>query len=389
LERRLKAMPGAPHGFSEAGNHGRVFTRNGGSLSMGPRANSPGRGQTLIDLAIFDEGYDIRDTHTGDLTGAQNASANPQTIFISTAAVEELHPNCTVFAGMRRNGLRGEPDLYAAEWAAPEGMARDDPEAWRLAQPSHGVTVRAREVGREFRRARTATMRAIFDADYLGWGDWPPDEADIEPVIPPESWADGLDLMPDLVGDVCLVVERTLDQRWWCIAAAQRTSAGRVHVEVGYWQVANIGQVAAALLELIELWNPVAVAVDAKSKAAPIAPFMRNQGIEMVVTNTPQLAVATQGFIDSVLAGDITHVGQTILEDAVGGVVTRTLPRGDIVWDEDESGAPVAPLKAVTLAHWAVLTFAEEPGHPAAPSIGEIHDLDAPADEVDAMDAAF
>jgi hypothetical protein len=289
---------------------------------------------------------------------------------------------------MRRNGLRREPDLYAAEWAAPDGLERDNPEAWRLAQPSHGVTVQARQVARELRRARTATLRAIFDADYLGRGDWPPDEEDLAPVITAEAWEALINRAPVLVGDVCVAIERTRDKQWWAIAAGRRTADGRVHLEVGYWRRANIGQVAAAVLELVELWNPVAIIVDDRSAASPLVTYMRNQGIEIRASTTPQLARYTLGFIDAVMAGDITHAGQTILVDAIDGAVMRELPRGDSVWDEDESGSPIAPLKAMTLAHGAVLEFAEEPRAAASPA-GDIVDLDAGAVEPSVLDVQF
>lgn len=376
LRRRLDSSA-CPDGHTKAGNHGEIHLLNGASLHMGPRTKAVGRGETKIDLAIFDEAYDVKEAHTTDLTGAQNASDNPQTIFVSTAAVVDLHPHCQVLATMRRNGLRHEPDLYAAEWRAPDGMARDDPQAWRLAQPSHGATVRAREVSRELRRARTATLIAMFNADYLGWGSWPPDPDEAKCPIPLDVW-DKLVAIPELVGDVCLAVERTLDLRWWCIAAGQRTRDGRVHVEVGYWRAVNIGQAAAAVLELVELWDPVAIAVDSHSRAHPIAPYLHNQGIECVVTSTPKLALYTQGFVDSVMSGDVCHVGQKLLRDGLEGGAMRELPRGDVVWDEAESGAALAPVKAVTLAHGAVLEFAAESRPAASPSTGTgAIDLDA------------
>lgn len=390
LARRLDPSK-CPDGHTKAGNHGEIHLTNGASLEMGPRTRAVGRGMTRIDLAIFDEAYDIKDTHKADATGAQTASDNPQTIYISTAAVVDQHPNCEVLAGQRRNGLRHEPDLYAAEWCAPPGLSRHDPETWRLAQPSHGVTVRAREVARELRAARTATLAAIFDADWLGWGQWPPDPDDMPRDIEPDAWE--LLTVPTevvramLVGDVCLAVERTLNRRWWCIAAGQRTNDNRVHLEVGYFRAVNIGQVATALVDLIETFDPVAIVVDAKSRAAPIAPYMVNLGYEVRVTNTPQLAVATQGIIDAVGAADITHTGQKLLTDAVDGAVTRELPRGDVVWDEVESGAAIAPLKAITLAHWAVLSFAAEVKRSASPVGGdEVHNLD---DTGSVLDVSF
>jgi hypothetical protein len=129
--------------------------------------------------------------------------------------------------------------------------------------------------------------------------------------------------------------------------------------------------------------------VDAKSKAAPIAPTMLDKGIELTVTNTVQLAVATQGFIDACMAGDITHIGQPLLGDAIASAALRELPRGDSVWDEAASGKESAALKAITLAHWAVLNFAEEPQPAAAPSTGEGAPVDLDMVGGDIMSAGF
>lgn len=391
LARRLDVNE-LPDGHTKAGQRGRVALTNGASLTMGPRTKAKGRGQTKVDLAIFDEAYDIKDALVSGITGAQKASDNPQTIFVSTAPVADLHPDCHQLAVMWRNGQRRAPDTYVAEWRAPDGRKRDDPETWRIAQPSHGVTVRARDIAAELRRSRTATLLAIFDADYLGWGVWPPDPDEVARAIDPAVWEALTVMDPALIGDVVLVVERTMNKRWWAIAAGQRTADGRVHVEVGYWRMVNIGQLTATLLELVEKLDPAAVIVDAKSKAAPVAPLMRDQGVEMVVTNTPQLALSTDGFLDAIEAGDVTHTGQPILTKAVGVAVTRELPRGDVVWDEVESGAAIAPLKAVSLAHWGVLEFAEEPKASASPDTGEDFipvDLDGLGPEVSVLSASF
>lgn len=387
LARRLNTAE-VPDGHTKSGNHGEIHLLNGASLHMGPRTKAVGRGQTRIDLAIFDEAYDIKERMVGGLTGAQSNSDNPQTIFISTAVVFDEHPDCLVYAAMRRNGQHHEPDLYAAEWSAPTGSPRDSPETWQTCQPSHGVTLRAREVARELRRAKTPTLLAIFDADYLGWGQWPPDPDEGRSEIDFEVWETLVEFNPNLVGDIVIAIERTMDRRWWCIAAGQRTMDGRVHLEIGYFRAVNIGQAATAIVECIEAFDPVAIVVDAKSRAAPIAPHMKNLGIEVTVTNTPQLAVATGGIIDAIASADVTHVGQKILDDAVQGAVTRALPRGDLVWDDVESGSILAPLKAATLAHWAVLEFAEEPKATASP----VHaDEYAPQDldNVSVLDAPF
>lgn len=379
LRARLAAEPSA------ASNHGHIETTNGGVLEMGPRTKAIGRGETKIDLAIFDEAYDIKDTHTGDLTGAQKAANNPQTWFISTAAVQSEHPNCSTFSTMRYNAMRGEPDTYGAEWSAPKSLKRDNPEAWRLAQPSHGVTVRQREVGAELRRANTPRLRALFEADYLGWGDWPPDEVEAEPLIP--GWGGLIDRAPILDGQVVLAVERTPDCKVWCIAAGRRTVEGRVFVEVGYLRAVNIGVFGAYLLQRVNAWNPAAVVIDDHSTAKPIVSYMLKQGIELEVTNTPQLAAATQGIIDGAAADDVRHGDQPVLNDAVADAMTRDLPRGSKVWHDVNGG--LTPLKAVTLAYDGVLRFAEDDSPTAAPSTGDEAAAGFEPVDLDVHDASF
>lgn len=376
LRRRLDPSK-VPDGHTKSGNHGEVHLLNGASLDMGPRTQAVGRGQTDIDLAILDESYSIKDLFIGGLRGATQAAKNPQIIYLSTAPVLDYHPDCHVFANQRRNGRRHEPDLYAAEWCAPRDLSRDNPEAWRLAGPSFGVTVRSRDVARELRDARaTARTMAIFEADYLGWGVWPKDPDEIERPIPITVWEKLINLSPGLVGDVCLAVSRTEDRRWWCIAAAQRTIAGPVHVEIGYWRAQNIGQVAAAVLTLVQMWDPPAIVVDGKDQAVGIAAVLKQQGIEMVVTHAGQYAIAVSGLVDAVMAADITHTGQPLLNDVVEVAETRKLPRGDMVWDET-SHPSMPALKAITLAHWAVLNFAEERGPAASPASSAPVDLDS------------
>jgi hypothetical protein len=83
------------------------------------------------------------------------ASRNPQTIYLSSAVNQEIHVNGRVLASIRHRALEAiragkrHIGLYFAEHAAPpppddiddaerRGI-REDPETWRLANPSYGV----------------------------------------------------------------------------------------------------------------------------------------------------------------------------------------------------------------------------------------------------------
>lgn len=387
---RLQGRKGLPHGHSKLKDRGEIELANGAVLRVGLRGNDMGVGLTKLDLVIFDEAYKLTATQKTGLTGAQLAAENPQTIYLSTPPVFYLpkYQHCHVLSAMRRLGRKRSADLFFAEWMTPAGLDRDDPDAPRLANPAHGVIHRQRDMERERRAASTADELAIFDADYLGRGIYPPDEADRAPVIPLETWRNMIDKAPDLVGDRIIAIHRSgeaqFDRRTWAIAAGSRTSAGKVHLEVGYLRRAKLPQAALYLAVLIQLWDPAAIIVDGRGPANVLVARMRDLGYEVYEASTPQMAKACSGFVDAALAEEISHVGQPILEKANEVVQKRELPMGDFVWNDAEAGVP--QWTAVTLAHWGVQMFAEELGASVAPMISQdVVNLD----EVDLLEAAF
>lgn len=388
LRARLKPRVGLPEGYSKKGERGRIELANGGKARIGLRSNDLGVGLTKLDLVIFDEAYKLTPEQKTGLTGAQLAAENPQTIYLSTPPVytSPKYLHCHVLASMRRLGRDRAPELFFAEWMTPAAMDRDHPDAPRLANPSHGVIHRQRDMERERRQATTPDELALFDADYLGRGIYPPDEADRVPPIPLDWWATMVDKTPVLVGDRVIAVHRSLDRRLWAVAAGSRTAAGRIHLEVGYLRNATLPQVAAFLSVLITLWDPAAIIVDGRGPANVLVAKMRDLGFDVTEANTPQMAKACGGFVDAALAdpSEISHVGQPILEKALTVVQKRDLPMGDFVWNDAEAGVP--QWTAVTLAHWGVQMFAEEVGESPAPAIS--HDV-VNLDEVDILEAAF
>lgn len=391
LREWLAPMPGVPDGFSKSGKVGRLFLSNGASLFAGLRSGDLGRGPTKVDLVIFDEAYKLTEEQSKALTGAQLASPNAQTIYISTPAIAAAHPYCHELATMRRLGLAHTEDVFFAEWRAPDGVDRGDPESWRLASPSLGVIQKQRDVRREFNKSRTTSAKALFDADYLGIGDYPAGEGDRDPVIPIEEvWSPLKDLAPVLVGQKAIAVSRSRDQRWWYVGVGSRTSTGRVQVEVGYAAQANIGQVAAYLSLLIERWDPAALVIEGHDPAKPLVAYMRKLGADVHLTTANQFAIACSGFIDAAFSGDISHSDQPILTDALTDAVLRELPRGDRVWDTGEGA--IAALMVATLAHWAVLEFAEEDtpaARPQASGTDVAGKFAGGSSDFDALSAAF
>lgn len=404
LKAMLAPQKGLPLGYSKEKDRGIIELTNGAKIRIGLRGKDLGVGMTELDLVIFDEAYKLTPAQKTGLTGAQLAASNPQTIYLSTPPVytDPKYMHCHVLAGMRRLGLQHAPELFFAEWMAPRPEpdernpeeyarllkeAREDPDAARMANPSFGVIHRQRDMDRERRSARTAEALALFDADYLGWGLYPPDETELQPIVSSKAWQEMTDIAPVLVGDRVIAIHRTRDRKLWAIAAGQRTAAGKVHLEVGYLRRASLPQVAMWLSILIELFDPAAVIVDSRGTANVLVAKMKDLGFDIYEASTPDMARACGGFVDAALAEpepEITHAGQQILEDARAVTTKRQLPKMDFVFNDDEVGAP--QWTAVTLAHWGVLMFAEELGETVGPLVStDVQDLD----EVDLFSAAF
>jgi hypothetical protein len=207
-------------------------------------------------------------------------------------------------------------------------------------------------VRRMLAKATTPTARALFNADVLGWGDWPPDESESGTVIPAETWAAMASTGPELVGPIAVAVDRSQDRKIWAIAAAQRTTDGRIHVEVGPYESAWQTDVLEKLIEIVIEWDPIEIAIDQRSAGAVIKPLLVEAGIEPVMTSTTELTLACGSFLDAVEAGGLSHSSQQVLGDAVVSAVKRDLA-GGFAWDR----APgVTQLVAVSLAHWSLIS---------------------------------
>jgi hypothetical protein len=361
LKAQLAARP------TRRDNHGLIMLNDGSRVEFAPRTQDFGRGLTELDIVFIDEAYDIVPAHIKNLRGAQSASLNPQTIFISTPPVFNEHPNCHMLGDLHRLGHAHAPDLFYQLYAAPRHLERDNPEAWRLAQPSYGIATNETENRTTYEMdRRSARRRALFDADYLGWGSYPPPELDGNSEIPPEKWTEmGMTARrargegtPKLVGRPAIVLERTGGP--WTIEAAWRTSAGTVQIEVGYCEVAGDTVVVDRVVALRDAWDPVAVMVRSGSAAAELIAKLEKAGVEVISANRTEVAQACGGFLNAALGGELSHSDQSILTDGTSTATKKELPAGGFIWELIESTS-YAQLMGASLAHYALIKYGELP----------------------------
>lgn len=336
---------------------GYIELKSGAKIVFCTRSNDSGRGFDEVDLVVYDEAYNLTDGEISALAPTQLASKNPQTIYASSAVNAEQHPNGSVLAAIRKRGLAAEEGLYFAEHMAPDELDRESEEAARYANPSYGVIQNWVKVKKLMRGFSTPAGRKSFDVEVLGRGDWPVEvEVTSWAVIPEEKWVAMEDHNPKLTGTIALALDLTPDRQWWTIAAAQRTTNGKIHVEVGYHQAGAHKAIAAYLKLLVQLWDPCALVIDRKSPAMVIVPFLAAMNIEPETTTAPQMVQAAGGFYDDAMGELLTHTDQRILTEAVAGATKRELPGGDWAWDRT-GDALVSPLIVASLARWALITF--------------------------------
>lgn len=357
---------------------------SGAQITFITRSNDSGRGLDEVDLVIYDEAYNLTESETSGLSWTQMASRNPQTIYASSAANANQHINCAVLTGQRKRGLEHGEGLYFAEYMAPDGEW-NDLETARRANPSYGVIQTDAKILKEIRAARTPAARRSYEVEALGRGVWPADVESHEAVIDPEAWNAMTNQFPALVGSIGLALDRSPDGSVWVLAAAQHTADSRVHVEIGYCQSATLRGAAAYVSKVVAAWDPCVLVIDRKSAAAAVVPLLAEDGIEPELTGAPQMAVACQGFLDDAGDGQLSHSGQRVLSDAVADATKRIMPQGDFAWDRTEGS--VAPLVAVTLARWGLLTFGLDVAGPMVrPPMPVPESVSA---DVDVLTAAF
>jgi len=359
------------------------------------------RGPDEIDLVIYDEAYNLTDSEMSAIGPTQLAAHNPQTIYLSSAVNQEIHANGHVLALIRHRAhesirLRSKrTGVYFAEYAAPapapdlpdsqRRALREDPATWKLANPSYGVIQTEAKV----RKLLNELKPKSFEVEVLGWGDWPPVGDTAGRVFGVTAWADRTDPMPDVVNGYPRVigVERNLSNKVWAIGGAQYHCDGTAHVEIGWSGLGSPTEVAERLVDIVTDADPVALLIDQRSPAAVLKTYLLKAGIEPVMTNMSELAVACDAFYEAFLAEQITHPGQQILADSVTTATKRELPGGRYAWD----GPQIAHLMAVTLAHSGLLASGA-PSKPAPPPMADRAESateDVPEPEFDAMNAPF
>lgn len=320
-----------------------IVLHNGGSVEFVARSKSSGRGFS-VDVLVLDEAQEASEEALAALLPTISASRNPQTILTGTPPGPTA--NGEVFCRVRRAGHeQSERRLSWMEWSCPEDCDPDNIDLWARANPGLHNRLLLETVQDE---------RAIMDEDTFRrerMGVWEKDEANS--VIDMAAWSK-LDtgLEPDRPTPVAISVEVSPDRKWSNIGLAGIRSDTARHV-----QIVQSGRgtdwVPARLAELNAEWSPVAVALDPAGPAGSLVSDIESLGVEVMQLTPRQMSQATGMFRDAVAARTIRHSSQQLLSIAVRDAKLRQA--GDSkVWDHRHSSTDISPLRATTIALYAL-----------------------------------
>lgn len=326
------------------------FNRTGSIWRISSTTDTAGHGKTL-DLAVIDEAFSHTDTRVDSgFSTPMITRAEPQLWVVSTAGTWESR----YLNGRRKRGraaaLEGRTSGVAwFEWSKPDDADFFDTSRWSEYMPAvgHTQTVEAVQAEIENMEDPADALRAYGNITVAKSGD---DTIHFDV----EAWGNAVDVKSEIVGDCAFGVGVAPDRSRACIGVAGWTAGGALHVE---FIEARSGTtwVPGRLSELVGKWGSVGVGVYASGPASSVLPDLP-ESFNITKLSGRTWTGACTGLHDRVTAGEVVHLNQPELDQAVEVVKRR--PAGES-WAWHLTDVDVSALEAVTAAAGALAAHRE------------------------------
>lgn len=280
-------------------------TSDGAKIQFTTRSNDMGRGFDQVDLLLLDEAYNLESGELDSLAPIQLASPDPQTYYTSSAVNQADHPKGMNLSRVREKALAGEAEgMLYSEFRAPEGADPDDPETWKLANPSYGVVATEKKV----RSLRAKLTEIGFGVEMLGWGEWFVTVGDESRdfVLDPADWSAAEASYPIQGVPACLGAAVAPAGEGVALVLAVRTDRG-VHLSLGPVEEFDRQAVVTAVKATVDAVDPCAVVLDPKGPASTIIDPLEKAEIEPECLSWPKVVAATELLMTLFAEGSLTH----------------------------------------------------------------------------------
>jgi phage terminase large subunit-like protein len=337
-----------------AGNEVIPF-RNGSRIVFAARERGAIRGFTKVRRLVLDEAQILTDAALADLAPTMNQAANPQILLMGTPP-KPTDPG-EVFTRLRGEALAGTSEgLLYVEFAAPAGSDPLDRAAWRKANPSYP----ARTPGKAILRLHKLLSPEDFLREALGI--WDERTSDANAFL--AEWLDCADPESAATGAPVFGIDVSPGSRSASIFAATTLPDGRPHLELVDHR-AGIRWVASRCAELLRN-DPAGWALDPGGPAGVLLPALADVGIDPRKLTTRELGRACEMLTEEARAGELAHLGDPIVTEAIRGAGRRDIGDGMWAWSRRQSEVDISPLYAATVARWGLAAL--EPAKQVPPS---------------------
>lgn len=345
---------------------------DGGRILFLTRSRAAARG-FAGDLLVFDECHFLSEAAHQALRpslGGRSAEGNVQTLYAASAADQLRHPDAIVLARLRKRAVDGESGIALVEYSAdlrtedglellpsqvPPGVAID-PKVIKKANPGC-----PKRISLDFLLEESVVLDTrAYATEHLGVGDWPDTEGLASTVLDLRKWADLVDGNSKPVEPVAVGFDPSPDRRNAAVAIAGRTPEGFTHVEL---VAANpgVGWLVDYLKDFEERHDPYLILCD-RSQGL-LAEQLYNAGASRPETvDRQELAQGCARLVDLVEAGELRHLGDPVLLDAIRAAKTSSMGDGGFAFSRRTSHGDLSPLYAVVLALLGVARMPEDDG---------------------------
>lgn len=366
-----KLVPNRPPYVRQSADDFSIRTTEGPSIGFSSRSSRGGRGFGK-DRVIYNEALFLDPEEIAAQVPTMSTRANPQLMYASSAG----RAGSGQLRAVRDRGRAQGEGLTWFEWSLDtEGRSveelvaagvLDDEQVWAQTNPALGIRISLAYIRGE-RRAMSANPE-LFLRERLGVFDEP---ATAGRVISAAQWdvlaEPGLSSIGAAVFAVDVNEERTVAS----IAAAGLLEDGLPLIELvatGPAQPGEGDEDEVAGLGWVVEWaaerRGVRIAVAVNGPAGGLAARLEAAGADVVRLSDAELARGSQALLDMVTDGELRHLGDPVLGEAVAAGRKKESGDGAWRWSRKDSAADITALVAATEALHVLTGAGGEPVWP-------------------------
>lgn len=338
-----------------------VHKETGNRIDFQSRTGKAGRGMTGVKRITLDEALYLEPKHVGAVYPTMLTRPGAQVRIGSSAGLlmsEQLRR-------IRDRGRTGKDKRMAyVEYGAKrrpclradclhsvgtDGCALDDRDLWWQAN----CALWAGRISEEsLEDQRGAMPPAEFMREFLSWWE---DPESLGGALSTARWAEQADPGAERGLDVVFGTDVTEDRSAWVAVAWRRTDGAAQVMLTNEGHARPAHQLTGAVAELAETWGGTVFG----SKA--FEDEMAREGVPYEAMTTADFTVASGGFADALVAGQIWHGNQPALNQAVKVAVWRSAGSGGERAFQLRDFPEVGPLAAAARALWGLENNAPAP----------------------------